>query len=136
MPWYALNVLYLIIWSALLIHCLFRSEFHPILGRKWRTKIFWLLTFVFFNPLLTFVYFVLGFLLRPPKAEQRGKSIGLCSVVAIVCVCVVLALFEWPLGGYDAEPVVILSQSGEDKPPEQNEPFRGFEAHVGMMEAK
>ena len=74
MPWYAFSGLYLIIWSALLIHCLFRREFYPIFGRRWGTKGLWLLTFVFLNPLLTLIYFFFGFLLSFPKAKADEKG--------------------------------------------------------------
>jgi hypothetical protein len=63
MPWYIYSAIYLIIWSALLVHCLFRRQFFPIFGRRWGTKALWLFTFVFLNPLLTLIYFVFGFLL-------------------------------------------------------------------------
>lgn len=63
MPWYTFSGIYLIGWSALLVHCLFRREFFPIFGRRWGTKALWLFTFVFLNPLLTLIYFVFGFLL-------------------------------------------------------------------------
>lgn len=124
MPWYAFSGLYLIIWSALLIHCLFRREFYPIFGRRWGTQILWLVTFVFLNPLLTIVYFVFGFLLRPPKADEykegsRTARTGFGSAIAIACIGVVLVLFELPSRANKAEPVVILNESGEEKPAEQ-----------------
>jgi hypothetical protein len=136
MHWYVLNGLYLIIWSVLLIHCFFRREFYPIFGTKWGTKVLWLLTFVFFNPLLTLIYFVFGFLLRPPKTDKRSKFAGFGSAAAIGCIGVVLVLFEWPFSGYKDEPVVILSQTEEEKPAEQNESLGGFEIHAGTIEAK
>ncbi|MHC4557994.1 MAG: PLD nuclease N-terminal domain-containing protein [Planctomycetota bacterium] len=136
MLWYVLNGLYLIIWSALLIHCLFRREFYPIFGLKWGTKVLWLLTFVFFNPFLTLIYFVFGFLLGPPKTEEQRKSVGFGSAAAIACIGVIVVLFEWPFSGYRAEPVVILSETGGEKPAEQNESLYGFEVRVGTMGAK
>ena len=136
MLWYVLNGLYLIIWSALLIHCLFRREFYPIFGPKWGTKVLWLLTFVFFNPLLTLIYFIFGFLLRPAKAQKRGKLIGFGSVVVIGCVGIVIVLFEWPLSGYKAKPVVIQSESGKEKPTDAALLGSGFEPHAGIIEAK
>jgi len=136
MLWYALNGLYLVIWSALLIHCLFRREFYPIFGPKWGTKVLWLLTFVFFNPLLTLIYFVFGFLLRPAKAQKRGKLIGFVPVVVIGCVGIVIVLFEWPFSGYKPEPVVIQSESGNEQPADAALLRRGFEVHAGTIKAK
>jgi len=141
MPWYAFSGLYLIIWSALLIHCLFRREFYPIFGRRWGTQILWLVTFLFLNPLLTLVYFVFGFLLRPPKAGEHKEGSrtvhkGLGSAIAIVCIGVVLVLFELPSRGGKAEPVVILNESGEEKPAEPNDSFYKFVAQFGTISAR
>jgi len=126
MPWYFLSGLYLVIWSALLIHCLMRRRFYPVFGLGWGTKVFWLLTFVFFNPLLTFLYFVFGFLLRPVKVRESGEDLKFPAtggaVVALAFVGFVLVLYEWPFGGYDARPVIIRSESQEP-----NESFRGLE---------
>ena len=135
MFWYVLNGFYLIIWSVLLIHCFFRREFYPIFGTRWGTKVLWLLTFVFLNPLLTFIYFVFGFLLRPPKTDKRSKFVGFGSAAAIGCIGVVLVLFELPFSGYEAEPVVIQTETGEEKPAEQSESLGGFEIHAGTIEA-
>ena len=141
MPWYVFSGLYLVIWSALLIHCLFRREFYPIFGRRWGTQILWLVTFVFLNPLLTLVYFVFGFLLRPPKVEEhkegsRTAHNGFGSAIAIVCIGVWLVLFELPSRADKAEPVVILNKSGEEKPAESNDSFDKFAAQFGTISAR
>ncbi len=143
MPWYAFSGLYLIVWSALLVHCLFWREFYPIFGRRWGTKGLWLLTFVFLNPLLTLIYFVFGFLLSPPKAkaDERGGSsqtvaIGLGSAVAIAFIGVVLVFFELPLSSSKSGPVVILNESGKNKPTEQEDSSGRFQAHIGTINAK
>jgi len=141
MPWYTLSGLYLIIWSALLIHCLFRREFYPIFGRRWGTQILWLVTFLFLNPLLTFVYFVFGFLLRPPKADEhkegsRTARTGFGSAIAIALIGVVLVFFELPLSSGKSEPVVILNESGKNKPTEQQGSSGRFQAHIGTINAK
>ncbi len=141
MPWYAFSGLYLIIWSALLIHCLFRREFYPIFGRRWGTQILWLVTFLFLNPLLTLVYFVFGFLLRPPKADEhkegsRTARTGFGSAIAIACIGVVLVLFELPSKANKAEPVVILNEPGEEKPAEPNDSFYKFVAQFGTISAR
>ncbi len=126
MPWYFLSGLYLVIWSALLVHCLMRRQFYPVFGRGWGTKVFWLLTFVFFNPLLTFLYFVFGFLLRPVKVRESGEDLKFPAtggaVVALAFVGFVLVFYEWPFAGYRAGPVVIRSESQDP-----NESFRGLE---------
>jgi hypothetical protein len=141
MPWYTFSGLYLVIWSALLIHCLFRREFYPIFGKGWGTKVLWLVTFVFLNPLLTIVYFVFGFLLQPPKADEHKEHLrtaptGIGSAVAIACIGVVLVLFELPSRINKAGPVVTLNGSGKEKPAEPNEPFYKFGAHLGTISAR
>ena len=141
MPWYAFSGLYLVIWSALLIHCLFRREFYPIFGRRWGTKCLWLLTFVFLNPLLTLIYFIFGFLLRPLKAgehkeDSRTARTGLGSAVAIVLIGVVLVFFELPSSSSKSEPVVILNESGKNKPTEQEDSSGRFHAHIVTINAR
>jgi hypothetical protein len=119
MPWYVLSGAYLVIWSALLIHCLIQRRFYPVLGTRWGTKIFWLLTFVFLNPLLTFLYLVFGFLLQPAKKAPPGRPIGLGSPAAIAFVAFVLAFFEWPFGDHGREPVILQDdeqRTMENKP--------------------
>jgi hypothetical protein len=112
MPWYTYSAIYLVVWSALLVHCMFRREFYPIFGRGWGTKVLWLLTFVFLNPLLTLIYFVFGFCpslvarrshyeTRDPRPESRvprhvsvGVSLG--SAIAIALIGIVFVFFEIP----------------------------------------
>jgi len=148
MPWYAFSGLYLVIWSALLIHCLFRREFYPIFGRRWGTRILWLVTFVFLNPLLTLVYFIFGFLLRPPRAGEqnsRGGSrtartrtvrTGFGSAIAIACIGVVLVLFELPSRAEKAEPVVMINEPGEENSANPNNSFDKFGAQLGTISAR
>ncbi len=162
MLWYLPSGLYLVMWSALLVHCLLRRQFYPVFGTGRGTKVFWLLTFVFFNPLLTFLYFVFGFLLRPVKAGESGKPVRFGSIGAIVFVGFVLVFYEWPFSGYDAEPVVVHDESQEPvepalsavrrpsrESPEDSESSRGLEgdtkremwrlgteAHLAMVKAK
>ena len=141
MPWYVLSGVYLIIWSALLVHCLLQRPFYPILGRGRGTKIFWLLTFICLNPLLTFLYFVFGFLLAPAKGATPGKPFGFGSVAAIVFVAFVLAFFEWPFPKYGPEPVLLTHQAREQKPRDPNESPPGLQlpwgqAHVALVKTK
>lgn len=133
--WYTFNILYLIIWSALLIHCLFRRELCPIFGRLWVTKILWLLTFPFLNPLLTFLYLAFGVLLRYSETEEQRKSISFGSMIAIACIIVVLVLFEQPFTGYKAETIVITSKSGDKESERRNRLFHVLDAHIGTIEA-
>lgn len=113
MPWYVLGGVYLILWSALLVHCLLQRRFYPVFGRGWGTKIFWLLTFVFLNPLLTLLYFVFGFLLRPAKGPLPGTPVRFGSVAAIAFVAFVVAFFEWPFPDHGQEPVIMQNDGAQ-----------------------
>ena len=142
MPWYALSGLYLVVWSALLIHCLLRREFYPIFGRRWGTKVLWLLTFVFLNPLLTLIYFVFGFLLSFKKArsDEQGKSLqtvpmSLGSAISIALIGVVLVFFELPSVRRQSEPVIIRNGLEQNKPTELGSLSCGFRAHLGTINA-
>lgn len=155
MPWYTFSGIYLIVWSALLVHCLFQREFFPIFGRRWGTKGLWLFTFVFLNPLLSLIYFVFGFLLSLPKAkvDEAGKnlptvSVGLGSAIAIALIGIVLVFFELPLNPNKSEPVVISNDSGQAKPINQKDlphetrslaishgESSGIQAHIGTINA-
>jgi hypothetical protein len=142
MPWYALSGIYLIVWSALLIYCLFQREFYPIFGRRWGTKVLWLLTFVFLNPLLTLIYFVFGFLLsfRKAKADKQGDHsqtvpMSLGSAIVVALIGVVLVFFELPVSSGKSEPVVIQNESARSKPKEQKDSSGIFRAHLGTIDA-
>jgi len=138
MPWYTFSGLYLILWSALLIHCLFRREFYSIFGRRWGTKALWLFTFVFLNPLLTIIYFVFGFLLRPPKADDtsgvsRTVPKGLGAAVAILLIGVVLVLFELPSSPGKSGPVVISKEPAKNRPKGREDSSGKFQAHLATI---
>jgi hypothetical protein len=140
MPWYTYSGIYLIIWSALLIHCLLQRGFYPIFGQRWGTKVFWLFTFVFLNPFLTLIYFFFGFLLSfwKVKADGRGHNsqiVGLGSAIAITLIGVVLVLFELPLSSGKTEPVIIQNTSEKSKPSGQEDPSDRFQAHLGLINA-
>jgi len=132
---YILNGFYLIIWSALLIHCLHQRRFYPIIGRGWGTKILWLLTFIFFNPFLSLLYIAFAVLLHPRKVEENSKPINMGSIVVIACIVLVLVVFELPLGGSKTEPVVTIKSSEIDDPANNRKKFSGFEPVLGVIKA-
>ncbi|MBN2182254.1 MAG: PLDc_N domain-containing protein [Sedimentisphaerales bacterium] len=135
MLWYVLNGLYLVIWSALLIYCLNQRRFYPIIGHKWGTKIFWLFTFVFFNPLLSLVYIIFGIALRPAKNDDNPKPVRLGSVLAVLCTGIVLVLFEIPIGGYERRSFVILSDAKADKTDDLSGSNFRFEPYIGYLKS-
>lgn len=131
---YILNILYLIIWSALLIHCLNQRRFYPIIGRGWGTKALWLFTFIFFNPFLSLLYIGFAVLLSPPKVEQNNKPVNLGSIVVISCIVLLLVVFELPLGGFGKEPVVTIKSSELDNKA-GGKKIAGFESVLGVLKA-
>ena len=63
-----LLVSYIIVWAIMLILCIRKKEFWPIIGDSRTTKFIWLATFIFFNPALTLLYFIFG-QIRSPRAK-------------------------------------------------------------------
>lgn len=117
-------------WLVLLIHCLRRRRFYPVLGPGWSTKLFWLATFLFFNPLFLLLYFIFGVLL-PVPAEERRTGIRWGSAAAIVLAGVVFALFEMPARPEPTEPVVL--RRGQEAE-EERDGLR-VKAHFGVLKS-
>ncbi len=78
---------YLAIWILMLIHWIRCKSFYPILNNHFLTKVWWGLTFLLFNPLMTLLYVVFGVFLRPtghkPKHLLRSRIIvfGMSAVI-------------------------------------------------------
>ena len=82
---YAVLAGYLAAWLVLLIGCLRRRRFWPVLGSDRRTRWFWLASFVFLNPVLTVLYAVFG--RRRPDAKPgriAGVHVGLAAIVIAI----------------------------------------------------
>ncbi|MDI9432608.1 MAG: hypothetical protein QM570_12895 [Planctomycetota bacterium] len=79
----SLLIAYVVLWVALLIGCLCKREFCPIFTDSRRTRLFWLASFVFVNPLLTLLYLVFG-QVRSPQARPVRAVRDLAIVVAIL----------------------------------------------------
>jgi hypothetical protein len=88
---YAGTAVYIIIWLWLLIDCLRRKDFYPIFGHGPGTKVFWLVTFIFFNPILTLLYLIFGRWARP-----TARSSVLRSALIVVPVLLVILFFHLP----------------------------------------
>jgi hypothetical protein len=71
-----------------LIHCLLKRKFFPLLGPALATKAFWLVTFVFVNPLLTLLYMIFGVAIKDKPKNARTVNAG-----RVIC----LVLAEWIL---------------------------------------
>jgi hypothetical protein len=130
-----LNGFYLIIWSILLVDCLIQRRFYPIIGRGLATKIFWLLTFIPFNPLLSLLYFIFAVLTRLLKSQESGRHLYLGSVFTAISVILVTVFFELPLGDDKIVPVTLSGFDGNKT--KAHEIFLpAFGAHLGTIKAK
>ncbi len=74
---------YLLIWVVLFVDCVRRKEFYPLWGTNRITKLFWLVTFVFFNPVLTAAYFLFGIVKKPqPRVARWVTGVVVAFAVA------------------------------------------------------
>jgi hypothetical protein len=73
---------FVVVWGILLIACLRKREFCPVLSGARATRLFWLTSFVFVNPLLTILYLVFG-QLRSPQAHPVRTVRDVALVVAL-----------------------------------------------------
>jgi len=120
---------YLALWAALLIHCLVKKKFFPIFGRGLGTKVFWLITFVFVNPLLTLLYVIFGLVFKADETNVR--KIHVRGTICLVLVLAVIGVFEIPKPGGPENEITIL-RAGQEKEKE-----KGFNLHAqaGVLEA-
>jgi len=79
----AILIAYLLLWLALLVGCVRKREFCPLLGTSRATRLFWLATFVFFNPVLTILYLLFG-QIRAPRARANRVVLALVLVVVLI----------------------------------------------------
>ena len=74
---------YLVIWIILLLLCLRRRQFCPVIGDSAATRYFWLATFIFFNPVLTALYLIFG-QIRSPRAKPNRFTMPTVLTIAIL----------------------------------------------------
>ncbi len=118
---------YLVLWAVLLIHCLLKRKFFPLFGPGLGTKIFWLITFVFVNPLLTLLYVIFGVFSRTDEVNVR--RIHVKGAICLVLVLVVIGVFHLPTLDRHKNDITIL-QAGQE---ELNK--SGFQAQVGALQS-
>lgn len=104
---YVLNGVYLLLWLGLLIHCLRKKRFFPVFGPGTGTKLFWLASFAFLNPVLTFYYLIFGVVASPSVRASAARSLGV-----VVLVVLTAGLFHAPIGLPGSEPRVLERQAG------------------------
>ncbi|MHC4565601.1 MAG: hypothetical protein ACYTE3_07550 [Planctomycetota bacterium] len=117
------------IWAVLLIHCLLKRKFFPLFGRGWGTKIFWLITFVFRNPLLTLLYVIFAVILKAEEKNQRRILAG--GAMCLVFVLLVIAVDLWPKPDWWSNDITTV-RAGQEK--EEEKGF-GFQDQVGALQA-
>lgn len=128
--WHLWQILYLAAWLCLLIHCLRRKRFFPILGSGLSTKLFWLATFPFFNPLLTLLYLLFAVVLPPLAPDRKHPIARTVSILTIAFIAVILIFFELPSFTRHAGPVTIGEKAGHDS---DNESGLNLEASAGKL---
>lgn len=129
MLWHTVKILYLLLWLVLLVHCFRKKRFFPILGTGLSTKILWMVTFLFFNPVLTLLYVIFGLTLRPPVGRKVRILGRVGSVLAVVLIAATLILFEMPAIGRQEGPVVIA----KDDTQTTDKSALTFEANAGKL---
>ena len=105
---YKTQIVYGIFWLILLIHCIFRRKFYPIIGHGRATKIMWLVTFLFLNPFLNLVYIVYGYFFRPSPKDSKLKPIRPGSIIAVLCICLAILLVNVPYWRLPSSPRTLL----------------------------
>lgn len=128
--WHLWQILYLAAWLCLLIHCLRRKRFFPILGSGLSKKLFWLATFPFFNPLLTLLYLLFAVVLPPLAPDRKHPIARTVSILTIAFIAVILIFFELPSFTRHAGPVTIGEKAGHDS---DNESGLNLEASAGKL---
>lgn len=88
---------YLIIWALLLMHWIRCRSFYPLFKNHRWTKVFWGLTFLLFNPLLSLLYLIFGVMHRPLSRDPR--HLLRARIIAFGLSAVVIMLCELPVGG-------------------------------------
>jgi hypothetical protein len=81
---YVLLVGYGVVWLGLLVHCICRRRFFPILGDERKTRWLWLASFVFVNPLMTLLYLVFGAFKSPAARPKPWSSAVVVSGLAVI----------------------------------------------------
>ncbi len=118
---------YIALWAVLLIHCLLKRTFFPIFGPGWGTKVFWLVTFVFMDPLLTLLYMIFGVFFSWRQSDGIGspKVATICLVLTILTI----GFFELPKSNEPAKEMTVVHSE------QQGQPKKGFQAQVGSLQA-
>jgi hypothetical protein len=99
---FALSGVYFITWYLLLLRWIAIKEPCPVMGGGWKTRAFWGVTFLFFNPLLTLLYFLFGVL--PSAKEYSRKRLSAMRMISLPLVVITVIFLELPIGAPRALP--------------------------------
>ncbi|HUT01578.1 MAG TPA: hypothetical protein VM031_03925 [Phycisphaerae bacterium] len=130
LPWvvYGALVAFLVTWLVLLIGCLRRQRFWPVLDTDRHTKWFWLATFALVNPVLTAMYYVFGRRRLPDATNVRVKAVPIGLAAAVVAIAGFLVNFP---GVTHLWMTPFLGRAG-DRPGDAAR----FSAHAATIEAQ
>ncbi len=99
---FALSAVYFIAWLWLLRRWIENKDPYPILGRGWKTRAFWGVTFLFFNPLLSLLYLFFGVL--PKNAAPPARQLNAVRILGLTLTALTLLILEAPIGVPRAKP--------------------------------
>jgi hypothetical protein len=89
---------------------------YPICGRGWKTRAFWGITLILFNPLLSLLYYLFG--IRLKSSSEKPKHIVATRITCMTLVILIIIALELPIGVPRAEP---RQWTKADKTPDINE---------------
>ncbi len=96
MGWvYILTAGYCVIWLFLLRKLIGTPSLFPILRNSRTTRIFWIATFLLFNPLLSVLFVIFGLMLKP---TEHPVSVKATRIIGLGLTASVILIFEVPFG--------------------------------------
>jgi hypothetical protein len=118
---------YVVLWVLLFIHCLRRKAFFPVFGHGRWTRLFWLVSFLFFNPLLTLLYGLFGVLASPKAKPSRKKTAFVSGMVALV------AASGWILPLLPRGPVSLVRDPASGEMKRSSSHLLDLDVHAGSL---
>ncbi len=103
-----MGVIPALVWLGLLIHWMGKTEFYPIAGKGWRTKIFWGVGLLTLNPAMALLYFIYGVKMRPSETPPRHLKRSRVIVFPFFGLSLLLAL---PIGRLPDKPRIVVSDT-------------------------
>ena len=144
-----LSAFYLVIWAIILVHCLQNNNLYPIFGNGWGTKVFWIFTFVFFNPLLSLLYIlciICSLIFTAKNREivtnseiQASKTYSKIKkalpAFTFIYTFIIIILFEIPRTNSINQPFIILNKTDRTGAIQENTLLKSG-LNLGFISAK